>query len=360
MAHWVFEAALERLARVMEQGVVEPPTPLQADTWITRSVLQKAIRRGDGPLALRAAATLLQVDRRTLWRRLVVTALEDLGPPNMHIIDQVVAAYADRARRSSLGEWSVVAALITQMADAPKSQAANDLYNIAKNDLDLDPFRLSLVDADSRNLLDRIGDPRTNHGELAVAILLGLGEPAGDRAPSHFIRDVGAVFEVLGPRVGSVGVTVLHEACRQAGLALAPLNLALLPNVTLDGVEACEVPKTDLIGEVPAYALDQYTRTGKAALRHYVARNEGWAAFARKWGLPSAIHAAAAGELLFRYEGAAIDTRPSWSLGIALHQRSLRLGCFMPPEAVAEGLLTIAKGLPAINELRRRHLPIIQ
>jgi hypothetical protein len=47
------------------------PSPLTLpDTWIARSALQKAIRRGDEELAVRAAMTLLKTDPPVLWMRL--------------------------------------------------------------------------------------------------------------------------------------------------------------------------------------------------------------------------------------------------------------------------------------------------
>ena len=53
--------------------------PLNISPWLAMSLMQKAIRRGRDELALRAAATLLHVSPDRLWRRLCVTAFEDIG-----------------------------------------------------------------------------------------------------------------------------------------------------------------------------------------------------------------------------------------------------------------------------------------
>src|SRR5450432_2546520 len=44
-----------------------PIEPLTCDRWLASSALQKAIRRGEVILAQRAARTLCDADRRSLW-----------------------------------------------------------------------------------------------------------------------------------------------------------------------------------------------------------------------------------------------------------------------------------------------------
>jgi hypothetical protein len=63
--------------------------PLRCDRWIASSALQKAIRRGDIPVALRALGTLYRHDPRSAWRRLLVIACEDVG---IGSLDAVITA----------------------------------------------------------------------------------------------------------------------------------------------------------------------------------------------------------------------------------------------------------------------------
>jgi hypothetical protein len=60
-------------------GEPPEPQPLACSPWLAMSLMQKSIRRGREQLALRAAATLLRDAPERLWRRLGVTAAEDVG-----------------------------------------------------------------------------------------------------------------------------------------------------------------------------------------------------------------------------------------------------------------------------------------
>ncbi len=68
------------------------PQLLHADKWVLASGLQKAIRRGELRTAQSCAATLIQVDKQMLWRRLQVTALEDVGVGDAALVTQIIAA----------------------------------------------------------------------------------------------------------------------------------------------------------------------------------------------------------------------------------------------------------------------------
>jgi len=52
---------------------------LRLDPYATSSLLQKAIRRGEGDLAERAAIRLYRLRGKGIWRRLLVIAFEDVG-----------------------------------------------------------------------------------------------------------------------------------------------------------------------------------------------------------------------------------------------------------------------------------------
>jgi replication-associated recombination protein RarA len=62
------------------------PDPLPISPWVAMSLLQKAIRRGEENLALRAAATLLRDAPDRLWRRLGCIAFEDVGVADLDAV----------------------------------------------------------------------------------------------------------------------------------------------------------------------------------------------------------------------------------------------------------------------------------
>ena len=353
---------LELLATEIRVRATPAPDPLVTDSWVARSVMQKAIRRGMLALALRAAAQLLVLDRRVLWRRLLVTALEDLGPGQADLAARISAASRDSAWRARQGgEWPVVAELVTQACEGTRCQSANDLWNVGKNDPTLDSFKAGLCDARLDDLLAVAVEETREIGERGAAVLIALGEDAGPAAPDHIQAEPAAVFNAFAEAGSFSHVAVsYHQAYRQTRLALAPLSLCLWRSSSscnqLQGVDDTLSPVV-WAGDVPTFAFDQYVRGGKAAIRSYVARSTAWAAFAEEAGIARSAWIAAAGELLFRADGARVTNRRAWATGLDLYARSMRVGCFMEAQWVDSGLALIVRELPLIDQLRGGPIP---
>ena len=85
----LFAFVLEQFADEIASRETPTAKPLNSDSFVARSVMQKAIRRGMTGLALSAAANLITTARRVLWRRLLVTALEDLGVGEVDLLGVV-------------------------------------------------------------------------------------------------------------------------------------------------------------------------------------------------------------------------------------------------------------------------------
>jgi replication-associated recombination protein RarA len=86
-----------------------PPIPLAVDRYVAMSALQKAIRRGDEELALRAAMTLRIEGPHAIWRRLGIIAFEDIGVGNIDVVGWATVVIGDRELRTRLGgEWKVM------------------------------------------------------------------------------------------------------------------------------------------------------------------------------------------------------------------------------------------------------------
>jgi hypothetical protein len=93
--------------------------PLDISPWLAMSLMQRAIRRGEQEVALRAAATLLRDSPDRLWRRCGITAFEDIGVADLDVVAEVTAALAGKTYRARLGgEWPVASAIVSRMARA--------------------------------------------------------------------------------------------------------------------------------------------------------------------------------------------------------------------------------------------------
>ena len=76
------------------------------------------------------------------------------------------------------------------------------------------------------------------------------------------------------------------------------------------------------------------------------------------WGIPPSDEIAAAGELLFRAEGAKVTNRRQWRAGSMPYMPDQKLyGCYVPPHAVPEGLALITRQLSLIDRLRLGSIP---
>jgi len=357
----LFQFVLEQFADEIGGQVAPQPPPLQTDSYIARSAMQKAIRRGMTDLALRAAATLIAMDQRVLWRRLIVTAMEDQGVGEVDLLSRIVAASRDRTWRHKVGgDWRVISALIRKACACTRCQSANDLWNIAGNDPDLAVFKSGLCDADLGDLLAFICDERQPVTHRGVAVLVAMGEEAGPAAPTHIRPDPGAVFAAFANAGSDSHVAVTYEyAFRQARFSLAPLSLCLWSEsrgIELSG-EDDDLPPVTWLGDIPRFALDQYTRPGLAAIRRYAYSSRPWRDFAERWRIARADWPKAAGELLFRVEGAVVTNRRVWGTGKRLYEKSGGLGCFMPEAAVTDGMVLIVRELTLIDKLRELSLP---
>lgn len=354
---------LENLTNELKAKTAPRFDPLGVDSWIARSVMQKAIRRGMGDLACRAAAQLLLIDQRTLWRRLLITAMEDLGSPEIDTAARIVAAWRNRSWRHQVGgDWPVIAELVRRSAETPKCQSTNDLWNIARNDPALDDFKADICESGDANILSAATTPGGDVGRRAVATLLALRSDVGCVPPRQTLptpADLFDAFESIG-RFSHVAM-VCREAFRLTNVPLAGLTLCLWQEQS----DVQSVAKDDWFspvhwsGEVPTFALDQYTRSGKTAIRHYVGQSMEWKSFCVEAAIPTARWEAAAGEILFRVDGAAVAKRRGDPLATSLANRSRVLGAFMTPTEVSGAITLLRRQLPLIEKLRSASLPIL-
>jgi hypothetical protein len=323
--------------------------------------MQKAIRRGDTRVALRAAAALIPENRAVLWRRLIVTSLEDLGVLEIGKLIRIAAG----VERQRLGiklenEWPVIASIIERCCDGTRCQAANDLHNIALNHRKYDEFRMASARLDQRELLDCASDESRDLVERYIAVLSCLGPNHAPWSMHRTSCEPELIAAAVGQRLSSATRTIYLWAYRKTRVPLAFGSLLLLDaNGGATPITSSiddDIPHAAWIDEAPCYALDQYTRAGKAAIRSFVSANSEWAHFIRPHSIGISQQRSAAGELLFRAEGAVVTRRADWDIARVLFEQSRRIGCFLPEIAVDKGLALIQSELPSLNEARQTAL----
>lgn len=230
------------------------------------SLLQKAIRRGREDLALRAAATLLKVSPGRLWRRLCVTAYEDIGVADFDTVAVVTAAMKGKTWRAGIGgEWAVASYLVGRMCAATKCRATDDLALVSECHPGFERTRLDLTFEPIPHLLDRI----TGRGALperAIALWYAVGT---DRCRSDLLRerrgDPHAVMDALCERgFPDTVVEVCREGLRRSGEILAPFLILLWREARRSArhAEPDDLPEEEMVGPAPCWAYDMHMREG--------------------------------------------------------------------------------------------------
>lgn len=94
--------------------------------WIAASCLQKSVRRSHWALAEAAALYLYEHHKQTLYRRLLVTAVEDVGVGDLEATEFSVRMAASAADRKQHG-GNLQACLITLrgLCEAPKDRSTD-------------------------------------------------------------------------------------------------------------------------------------------------------------------------------------------------------------------------------------------
>ena len=330
--------------------------PANYDVHIASSVMQKAIRRGDELHALAAAATLVESDSNRLWRRLLVIAYEDIGIGDLEIVGWITASHAQKRWRAAHGgEWPVVALLITRMCQAKKDRTADDLLHLAENDPSLNDHRRCWSSAPIDRLLEFIKDPEIDFAEQALAIWLSVGT---DRYRSPRLRErrgspeeVFAAFKSLEVPDDVLAITWIGHKKMSWPLA------AFLPAVWLRSqnedvqIQSDLLPPSACLESVPSYALDTYTRSGKAAIRQLLQTSAPLRSFlglhAPEQDWPKIVAV-----MLFRIEGGLMTNRLRWPSGEQIKERADEIIPGLPIEVTTEGLELLRAEIPRLNIAR--------
>jgi hypothetical protein len=147
-------------------------------------------------------------------------------------------------------------------------------------------------------------------------------------------------------------VEVAREGFRRTGEMLCPL-VALLaceqPQATR--VESDEFPPEVMFGDVPSWALDIFSREGRAAFARFLSTDAPAARWIRGRIRP-ARRAAFLGHIVFRVEGGLVTSRLRWPLGDELRRQcDVECSGVSWPD-VSEILDLMREDIPLLNEAR--------
>ena len=332
--------------------------PANLDLYISASVLQKAIRRGEELIALRAAARLLESDPNRFWRRLLVIAFEDVGVADLDAVGSVVAAHGQKRWRSAHGgEWPIVALLVSDLCRASKDRTSDDLLHLAENDPALQDHRRCWSAAPIDKLTTFVCCHDLGLPEKSLAVWFGVGTDRyrsdALRQRSGFPENVFATYKALG--VPEDVLAIAWTGHRKMSWPLA----AYLPLVWLQMRGAVQplfsdpFPPHSMIGDAPSYSLDAYTRSGKAAIREILSTSKPVRQFLNA-NAPEKAWPKIAAMMLFRVEGGLMSNRLRWAVGDQIKTSADLIVPGLEANAVSEGLDILRDELPRLNTIRQR------
>lgn len=334
----------ELIQKVAAQGRVSEGQTLPISPWLAMSMLQKAVRRGRVELALNAAATLLRDDPDRLWRRLGSVAFEDVGLGCASTLGLTVAALTGKRFRAAVGgEWAVASVVVKAMCAAPKSRAADDLYMALETLPTLvDTRRVLAAETSLRLRMIGLTSNNLHTRALAVLFLLGTNRPGG-KLPARR-GDVALAFDLLD-ELGTAPtmLAICREGYRKTGEALPPLLALLTLENGLRGYTSEDhMPPEAMIGGVPSWSVDMFSRQGKLALVRLASTKAGVAEFSRSM-LPPGQRIGFLGQTLFRVEGGLLARRVRGELADRLHSQLMFETLGVAPEAAVQALDLMAQ-----------------
>lgn len=327
--------------------------------WIAASLMQKAVRRGETEWASIAALSLLTLDPNRLWRRLAVIAVEDIGIGDLNIVGQVVGAIACRKQLlGHIGSSGLVVVIVRALCKATKCRAADNLYSVIESCEIWRKARDELAEEDEGSLARLIlSDEVVEIRAIATRYLLGTTWP-DSMAFKKRKGSVSAFFDLLLDHGYPASlVAFCRENHSQTHVALCGF-LPILHEIYLQerGGRKPEVRAQSLTSGAggkafPPWALDCFTREGKAALQRLSKSDnvlQGWLSL----HIPPKSHMKAMCAALFRVEGGLVDLQLVWPTGDRLLQCSA-LEAFGLDRSLATELLGLVRDrLPNLDEER--------
>jgi hypothetical protein len=338
---------------VAKQGEPTAPQPMNASPWVAMSTMQKAVRRGREDLALSAAVTLLRDAPDKLWRRLGCIAYEDVGLAALDTVGIATVSLGGKRARSGLGrEWAVASGVVAELSRAPKCRAADDLLMACELHPAYAKARAHLARLTTRDLITVATGPGSVP-ERALALWYALGTDRDRSTLAHRRGDPPLVFDQLREAGWPhTIVEVAREGFRRTRTVLCPL-VALLAREPSQAAQmkSDELPAEDMIGDVPGWALDVYTREGRAAFARLLQTDAAAARWIKR-NVRQARRVSFLGHIIFRVEGGLVANRMPWPLADQL-RRQVDYECSGLECPDATEILELMRGdIPRLNEAR--------
>ena len=353
--------ALTESKRRFAQELVSSPKldiePLVADQWVTISLLQKSIRRGEVETAQRAAFTLFAQKGSAIWRRFMVIAFEDVGAASPDAVAMTVAASTDPSwRKKNGGDLHIAVQLARVLAQASKSRSAEHLITSTQHHPSLAGSRILRGAGSLTDHLDTVLDQEASLAERALAASCASGVGwNGEKRENSDLAAVLETFHSLGVPDELVAATgIAAQKTREPITLMVPLVWLAATRHGRPTITESEVPVAKIVDEVPMYSLDKHTRLGREAIRRFASENDEVREILARY-VPAARRNDAAYMAAFYADAAPLAVKLAWKAADALEAFGTETDLLLsgvPPEGFAPLLAALRNNLGHLNEVR--------
>lgn len=333
---------------------------LYPDKWTARSGLQKSVRRSCLNETNGFSKYLLKKDKSSLWRRLLVTAFEDIGVANPGLVIKVTNLLQNKTSRNAFGDDQVLCEYLSnEMVKTPKDRSVDYLYCASRFHPFFIDVRKELDCIPIKEIKDFLINSKVPviHKNIALQRLTGIGAQFQNRFHSASIlqNEYREVFLELG-----VDENLIEASLLGARMAWDDFVLSLPLLMQVYEGEKANVIKPHLPNEevsnagLPFYSLDPlHTRIGKQAI----------ALWRDKTPLLQHFSIRQLAIAVFEIEGAAISPKLDWPTGKKLKRLGIEgflARARLPLDQVDDILSKAENYLPELNKARNQVLETIE
>jgi hypothetical protein len=300
----------------LRDDIVIPDGLYEHDRWVCASAMQKAVRRGQVDMAMKAGVSLLHLKPEQLWSRLAVTVQEDIGGANIKLVGLVLWVVGKKAwRHNHGGDVKVLQYLLILMCASHKSRLANDLLCIANYHIDYKKDAHDYFMYSDAYLGDIIQSPDYNLVQKTLASWYIAG--VQPRNAFHLHPKQGSHKALFGlyhklnypPYVMDcirMGMGKGEGHARVMGMS----HQSHLKAEDKSIIDQCHQPSIQ-IRHWFSESYDAHTRTGKYAYREFIKRNDDIRHILEK-EFPDKDHVAILGMIVFGIEGQKMNNRVTY------------------------------------------------
>ena len=303
--------------------------------WEIVSAIQKSIRRGNVAIALEMSATLLRADQEPLttylWRRIAVTAGEDIGLAEPELVAFVLLCNQFfTPKKFPTLQPKVLSFLTEELAQASKDRSLCDF---------------SVISMWAKN-----GDPGGREGEEIIKQVRECDAIAKSCASN---KDRKPYWVNYAGYTRLLNYLVEQDYRTEGMTKFVGLELQFMKGGTerqLCSPEYALVTRPPMLRGIPEYAYDMHTRVGKRALVRFSEYEK-----IKPYLPPGTERLGALGWALFYVEGGQLDRDVGYPKRDAIEQLSCRLALTaqgIAPEKVGDFLLVVRYSLPVLNGIR--------